>query len=360
MPGRRAYYLRPDDSRGHFQNMTTIVNSVAYRDGKRLADVPLVDISEVVPQPDTFVWLGLHEAEPSVLRQVQEEFSLHELAIEDALKAHQRSKLETYGDTLFIVLKTAQLKEIVGREDSALENHQLTDECVIEYGETHFFVGHNFLATIRHGSSLGYADVRKHCEARPEMMAKGPAYPLYALMDYIVDNYQPVLEQLEAEFERLESRIFETEFDNLAIERFYRLKSKLQNLRSVVLPAEDICNQLMRLHPELITKDLRAYFRDTHDHIVRTIELLDNLREMLTTAMTVNLAMVSVRQNEVVKRLAGWGAILAVPTVVFSLYGMNFESMPELKWPHAYHALLIGTAAICTWLYRKLKRWGYL
>lgn len=339
--------------------MTTVVNSVAYRRGKRLADIPLVDISEVVDKPETFVWLGLHEAEYSVLKQVQEEFSLHELAIEDARNAHQRSKIESYGDTLFIVLKTAQLKTVGSAEETAIADPQLADDCVIEYGETHFFVGAHFLATVRHGSSKGYTSVRQHCEARPEMMAKGPAYPLYALMDFIVDNYMPVVERLEEEFEKLEAEIFDSKSD-LPLSRFYVLKGKVQKLRSVVQPVEEICMQLMRLHPELINKDLRAYFRDIHDHVTRTIETLDNLREMLSTAMSVNLAMVSMRQNEVVKALAGWGAILALPTVVFSLYGMNFEWMPELKWHFAYPTLLAATALGCSLLYRKLKKAGWL
>lgn len=339
--------------------MTTIVNSVAYRHGKRLADIPLVDISEIVPQPGTFVWLGLHEADSAVLAQVQEEFSLHELAIEDARNAHQRSKIETYGDSLFIVLKTAHLKTVSNAEENAVFDPALADDCVIEYGETHFFVGHHFLVSIRHGNSQGFAELRRHCEARPEMMKRGPAYPLYALMDFIVDNYQPVVEALEVEFEKLESEIFDSPND-LPLSRFYHLKSKLQRLRNVVLPVEDICMQLTRLHPDLIDKELRAYFRDIHDHVSRTIEALDNLREMLSTAMSVNLAMVTMRQNEVVKGLAGWGAILALPTVVFSLYGMNFEYMPELKWHLAYPAVLGSTAIGCLALHRKLKQTGWL
>ncbi|MET0377567.1 MAG: magnesium and cobalt transport protein CorA [Spongiibacteraceae bacterium] len=339
--------------------MTKIVNSVAYRNGTRLADIPLVDISEVVPQADTFVWLGLHEADASVLSQVQEEFSLHELAIEDARNAHQRSKIETYGDSLFIVLKTAQLKTVGDTEENAVDDPALADDCVVEYGETHFFVGRNFLVSIRHGNSQGYETVRRHCEARPDMMKRGPAYPLYALMDFIADNYQPVFEKLEEEFEKLEAEIFDSPID-LPLSRFYHLKGKLQRLRNVVLPVEDICMQLTRLHPELIDKDLRAYFRDIHDHVARTIEALDNLREMLSTAMSVNLAMVTMRQNDVVKRLAGWGAILALPTVVFSLYGMNFDFMPELKWHLAYPVVLASTAIGCSLLYRKLKQSGWL
>lgn len=341
--------------------MPTVINSVAYRNGKRLADVPVPDISEVIKEPNTFVWLGLHESDASVLLQIQQEFSLHDLAIEDARKAHQRSKIETYGDSLFIVVKTAQLKIAPDRADAALENSGETDEdCLIEYGETHLFVGVNFLVSVRHGNAHGYADVRKRCEEKPEMLAKGPAFALYALVDFIVDNYQPIVEQLSSEFDALEADIFKGQFDQLSIERLYDLKIKLLQLRQAALPLEDICLQLMRLHPEIIHKDLRAYFRDIHDHVARTIETLDSLREMLTTAMSVNLALVSVKQNEIVKRLAGWGAILAVPTVVFSLYGMNFNHMPELKWHYAYPVMLLATLAVCGGFYRKLKSSGWL
>lgn len=340
--------------------MSTVINSVAYRNGKRLADVPVPEISEAIKEPNTFVWLGLHESDPSVLLNIQEEFSLHDLAIEDARKAHQRSKIETYGDSLFIVIKTAQLKSRSAGEAAAQDGPGDGNACTIEFGETHFFVGRNFLVSVRHGNDQGYAELRKRCEEKPDMLVKGPAFALYALMDFIVDNYQPIVERLTDEFDALEVDIFRGQFDQLSIERLYELKIKLLQLRQAVLPVEDICLQLMRLHPEIIHKDLRAYFRDIHDHVARTIETLDNLREMLTTAMTVNLALVTVRQNEVVKRLAGWGAILAVPTVVFSLYGMNFHEMPELKWHYAYPVLLFSTLAVCGVFYRKLKNSGWL
>ncbi len=320
-----------------------VVNSVAYRDGKRFAEVTLDDISEVVKEPNTFVWVGLHEPDRTLLNKMQEEFSLHELAIEDASNAHQRPKIETYGESLFIVVKTAQI----------------VDEQ-IEYGETHFFIGSNFLVSVRHGCAQGYSAVRTRCEELPHMLAKGPSYALYALLDSIVDHYQPIVAQFEAEFEALEADIFKGEFDQAAIERLYDLKMKLFDLRNAAAPIEDICTQLMRLHPELVPKDIRAYFRDIHDHIVRICATLDSLREMLTTAMQVNLALVTVKQNEVVKGLAGWGAILAVPTVVFSLYGMNFKAMPELEWHFGYPAALSFTAIACLLLHRKLKRSGWL
>ncbi len=320
-----------------------IVNSVVYRAGKRVGEVSIDAIGDVVKEPNTFIWVGLHDADPSLLMKIQEEFELHELAIEDALKAHQRPKLESYRESLFVVVKTAQLVD--GR---------------VAYGETHFFVGSNFLVSVRHGPSQGYAQVRARTEQNPHMLAKGPAYALYSLLDFIVDNYQPVMTHFEEEFEQLEADIFKGQFRSEAIERLYDLKTQLHDLRNAVTPVEDIALQLMRLHADMIPKEMNPYFRDIHDHVARVISTLDGLREMLTTAMQVNLALVAVRQNEIVKALAGWGAVLAIPTVVFSLYGMNFQVMPELHWHFGYPFVVASTGLGCSLLYRKLKRSGWL
>jgi magnesium transporter len=332
-----------DDEAETIRSASHVVNSIAYRQGVRVGPVTIDDISEVIVEPGTFVWVGLHDADPSLLTKMQEEFTLHELAVEDARAAHQRPKIEAYGDSLFIVVKTAQMRE-----------------GVVAYGETHFFVGKNFLLSVRHGCSQGYMQVRERCEEKPQMLAKGPAYALYALMDFITDNYQPVVSHFETAFEALEGEVFKGRVDGVTLERLYDMKSQLLQLRNAVVPIEDIALQLMRLHHDYIPKDMGAYFRDVHDHVARIISTLDNLREMLTAAMQVYLAMVTVRQNEVVKRLAGWGAVLAVPTVVFSLYGMNFEVMPELHWHFSYPLVLAGTAGVCALMYRKLKQSGYL
>jgi magnesium transporter len=323
--------------------MSMVINSVAYRKGQRLSDVTIDDISEVIKEPGTFVWLGLFEPDKSMLEKLKEEFGLHELAIEDALNAHQRPKIETYGDSLFIVLKTAQLVD--GK---------------VSFGETHLFVGSNFLISIRHGTSASYQQVRESCEKNSKMLSKGPGFALYALIDFVVDNYQPIVANFENEFNVLEADIFKGQFDRLVIERIYDLKREILELGNAALPISDICNELMRLHDELIAKDLRAFFRDVQDHVTRLVGTLDSMREMLITAMQVNLALVGVGQNEIVKQLAGWGAILAIPTVVFSLYGMNFENMPELKWSFGYPLVLIATITGCFLLYRKLKRAGWV
>jgi len=323
--------------------MTTIIHSVAYQKGQRLGDIAIDDISEVVKQPETFIWLGLHEPDDALLLKIQEEFGLHELSIEDAHHAHQRPKIETYSGSIFIVLKTAQLEQ----------GH-------VVYGETHLFVGSNFLVSVRHGASASYAQVLERCEESTKMLVKGPGFALYALLDFVVDHYQPIVAQFEKDFDAIETDIFKGQFDGLVIERLYDLKRRLLELRNAALPVIDISSELIRLHEELIPKELRAYFRDVQDHVSRLAGLIDGMREMLTTAMQVNLALVANNQNEVVKRLAGWGAILAIPTVIFSLYGMNFQWMPELKWRPGYPVVVAITLLGCVFVHRRLRRAGWV
>jgi magnesium transporter len=323
--------------------MTSLVDSGFYRDGKRIGDLPIADIGEAIKRAGTFVWLGLHEPDDATLRVIQQALGLHELAIEDAHCAHQRPKIESYGDSLFIVLKTAQLQA----------RH-------VAYGETHLFVGSNFLVSVRHGASTRYAQVLQRCEDGTKGLPKGPGFALYAILDFVADNYQPVVAQFQQDFDAIETDIFKDQFDRLVIERLYALKRNLLELRNAALPLAEISAELMRLHEDLIPKELRAYFRDIQDHVSRLVGLIDGMRDMLTTAMQVNLALVANNQNEVVKRLAGWGAILAIPTVIFSLYGMNFEWMPELRWKAGYPMVVAVTALGCVLVYRRLGRAGWV
>lgn len=318
--------------------------SVAYGfDGRRIGDIPLADISEVLERPDTFVWLGLHEPDERVLDVLQEEFGLHDLAVEDAHHAHQRPKVELYGDTLFIVVRTAQ--EIDGD---------------VRFGETHVFLGRRFLVTIRHGASLSYAPARARCEREPELLALGPSYCLYAVLDAIVDHYAPIVAAFREELDRLETWIFEAEFRRPTIERLYALKKSLVTVRFAIDPIQDILSELAQRHPNLIHERVRPYLRDVFDHAVRIKQSCDTLSEMLTAAMNVNMAMVSVGQNEAVKKLAGWAAIVAIPTLIASIYGMNFEHMPELGWLLGYPLALTLMGGIAGWLYVKLKRSNWL
>jgi magnesium transporter len=325
--------------------MTMVVNCAAYADGRRVADVPIADISEVLKQDGHFVWIGLHEPSEELLRQVQEEFGLHDLAIEDALRAHQRPKIEEYGEGLFIVLRTAQVNGEQGG---------------IEFGETHLFVGPGYVVSVRHGASLSYAEVRARCESTPKLLRKGPGFVLYALMDFVVDRYFPIVDALEEQLESLEGEVFGGTFSREITERMYNLKRDLLALKRAVSPLIEICNRLVRFDVSLIPDDTRPYFRDVYDHVIRINETVDTLRELLTSALEANLSLVSVGQNEVTKQLAAWAAILAVPTMIAGVYGMNFQYMPELGWRFGYPVTMGLTVGICVLLYVSFKRSGWL
>ena len=320
-----------------------IIKCVAYKNGKSLGDISVDDISDILEQEGTFVWLGLHEPNDILLNQIKEEFGLHELAIEDTRSAHQRPKLEEYGNSLFVVLHTASLSE-----------------QSVDFGETHIFVGTRFLVTVRHGMSSGYQKVRDRCESMPEKLAKGSGFGLYAVMDYIVDNYVPVIDGLQERFEEIETAIFENHPSHQTMEQLYGLKRELLKLQNAITPLIDICNELMRFHEIVIDHDVNIYFRDISDHLKRNNQAIDSMREMLIAAMQVHLTFETIRQNEVVKGLAGWGAILAIPTMIFSWYGMNFKYMPELEWKFSYPVVMGVILFGCVVLYTRLKRKGWL
>jgi magnesium transporter len=324
--------------------MSGVVNCAAYAGGQRVADVDVKDIGEVLKQTDRFIWIGLHEPKEELLRQVQQEFGLHDLAIEDAHRAHQRPKLERYGDSLFVVLHTAQVNREQGR---------------INFGETHIFVGPRYVVSVRHGSSLSYAEVRSRCETTPQLLCKGPGFVLYALMDFIVDQYFPLVDVLEDELEKLEEEIFGDASSRETTQRIYEFKRRLLEVKRAVSPLVDMCNRLMRTDLELIPEDTRPYFRDVYDHVLRINELVDTLRELLIAGLEANLSLIAVRQNEVMRKLAGWAAMIAVPTMIAGIYGMNFEFMPELRWPLGYPLVMGVILGTCGFLYFHFKRSGW-
>ena len=320
------------------------VYCAAYVLGKKLADITIDEISDYLAnRPDVFIWVGLHESDLGELLKLQEEFGLHALAIEDAQAAHQRPKLEEYGDTLFAVLRTA-----------SIVNHQLL------FGETHLFLGERFLVSVRRGHSQSYQKVHDRCEAMHEQMAEGPGFAMYALMDFVVDNYRPIVDVLEDRFSDLENDLFNDRFSREGLKELYELKRQLLLLRNAVVPLLDVCNALVRFHTNIIPRETRVYYRDIHDHVLRVVEAVDNMRDMVTAAMQVDLALVAVGQNDIVKKLASWGAILAIPTMVFSMYGMNFKHMPELEWPWSYPASVAFVVGACIYLYRRFKRVDWL
>lgn len=322
-----------------------IVNSAVYADGVRVAEVGIDDLQTSLEKQGHFVWLGLFEPDADLLRRVQRQFLLHDLAVEDAFNAHQRPKLELYEDTLFVVLRTAQL---VG------------DAFDIEFGETHVFVGRNFIVSVRHGNMKSHVALRTRCESTPHLLAKGPGFVLYALLDFVVDQYFPIVDQMEEQLESLEEEIFGDHFSRQTTGRIYRLKRDLLAMKRAVSPLVDVCNRLMRFDSHLIPEDTRPYYRDVYDHTIRINEMIDTTRELLTTALEANLSLISVSQNEATKRLAAWAAIIAVPTAVAGIYGMNFSHMPELQWQYGYPFSLVLMVAACAGLYTGFKRTGWL
>ncbi|WHZ17932.1 MAG: Magnesium and cobalt transport protein CorA [Rhodanobacteraceae bacterium] len=321
-----------------------VANCAAYgADGRKIRDITLDEISDFLGQPQGFVWVGLVEPDEPLLEKLQGEFGLHELAVEDAHSAHQRPKIEAYGDSLFIVAQTAQMTE--GN---------------IAFGETHLFVGKRYLLSVRHGASQTYAPARKACEQTPEHLALGPSYALYSILDFIVDNYLPIVQDFREELQDLEHDVFSDAANRDVTRRLYDMQRELLTLKLAATPLQDILGQLVRLHPEVIRDEVRPYFRDVQDHVTRVSDAINSMREMLGAAMSVNLSLITVRQNEVVKRLAGWAALLAAPTLLASWYGMNFHDMPELAKPYAYPVIIGITAVVCISLFVVLKRAKWL
>jgi magnesium transporter len=320
-----------------------VVGCAAYEDGRKIADLDIHQLDSFETRKGRFVWIGLHEPSQELMQKVQQRFGLHELAIEDALRAHQRPKLDVYGESLFMVLQTAQ------RIDRKMQ-----------FGETHVFAGRGYVITIRHGPSSSYKEVRQRCESTPRMLKKGEDFVLYAIMDFIVDRYMPLVDLIESEVDELEEHVFKRAFKRRTIEQIYDLKRDLLSLRHAVAPVVDIANRLMRFDLPVVDKDTHPYFRDVLDHTIRVNDSVDYLRELLNSALEANLLLASLDQSEVTKKLASWAAILAVPTAVAGIYGMNFDFMPELRSPFGYPAVLAGILLVCGLLYWRFKRVRWL
>ncbi|MDQ1314270.1 MAG: magnesium transporter [Pseudomonadota bacterium] len=320
-----------------------IIDCLLFQDSRTQA-IEFDDISNHVGRSDRFIWIELKSPDSQTITRLGEELGLHALALEDAISTHQRPKLEEYEGHVFIATRTVQMWE------SRLES-----------GETHLFVGSNFVVAIRHDHGSAYTRVVDRLQRRPAGIKVGTPYALYLVLDLIVDQFRPVIESMQDRFQSLESELMSgAEQGRNTLERLYAMKRDLTVLRDVAEPMQDITQDLIRLHPALSTRELKAYYRDIHDHAVRVSAAIDRLRMSTSDAMQFHLATLSVKQNESVQKLAGWGALLALPTVVFSLYGMNFEIMPELEWPWAYPALLLATGAAVVVLYRRLKRRGWI
>ena len=328
----------------------SVIASAAYSNGRKIGEVALDDISDVVERPDTFVWIGLYEPNEPLLRKIQEEFGLHDLAIEDALTAHQRPKVERYDNTLFVVMRTAQI-----------DDPKPNKPCDVRYGEVHMFLGRNFIVTVRHGYATSFSHVRTRAEATPELLKQGPAFVLYTIIDFIVDQYFPIVDALGEELESLEQRVFTQPFSRRTTTQIYKLKRDLIALKRVVAPVIELSARLIRLEDDdLIPIQTRPYFRDVYDHTLRINDMIDGVRDLLGTALEAHLSLVSVSQNEDTRRLAAWAAIFAVPTAIAGIYGMNFDHMPELEWQFGYYLILAVIVGLCATLYLKFKQAKWL
>jgi len=322
--------------------MSMVINCASYHGGCRVGDIDLSQAEPVDTGEGRFVWIGLHEPDEELLRTVQKRFCLHDLAIEDAHQAHQRPKLEIYRDSLFLVLRTAQL-------------HEQT----IVFGETHVFAGQGYVVTVRHGSTTAYTEVRARCESAPKMLAKGESFVVYSVMDFIVDNYFPILHQLESEVDTLEDAVFSRKSTQPNIERIYELRHELLLLRRAVQPLQEVCNRIMRFDVTLIDQAMHPYFRDIQDHVIRLVENIDNLRDLLGAALEANLMLSSVEQNNIIKIFSVAAVVLMPPTLVASVYGMNFKNMPELDWLFGYPMALVLmlVVAVLPYVFFKWRGW---
>jgi len=321
-----------------------IVDCALYENGRRRGgELPLDQAGKATGVPGDFVWVGLLEPSEAEFDAVTREFDLHELAVEDAIKAHQRPKLERYGDTLLVVVKTACY---------------IDPSEVIEVGELLIFVNPAFIVSVRHGKGdLG--PVRERLDAHPKLAEHGVGMVLYAILDHVVDGYEEAAEGVEIDIQEVERQVFSEDRDNPA-ERIYKLEREVLDFQAAVAPLGLVTGEIARGRYEVIPDSIDEYYRDVHDHVQRVSGRIAGFRELLGSALHANLTQVSVRQNEDMRKISAWVAIIAVPTAIAGIYGMNFDEMPELRWRFGYPAVLLVIVVICFFLYRRFKRAGWL
>jgi magnesium transporter len=323
-----------------------LVNCVVYRDGEKLADIPVADISDYMGQPGCFVWVALHDATDEELDEMQEEFGLHELAVEDARHGHQRPKIEEYGNSLFVVLHLLE-----PTPDNSTD---------LSVGEVNVFVGPNYVLSVRNRSKLGFLGVRERCQREPELLRMGSGFVLYALMDAVVDRYFPIIDALEVELEAIEHQIFTQGAARASIKQLYELKQRVMVLKHAAAPLREAAGKLHGGRVPQICMGVQEYFRDVVDHLSRIEASIDSIRDTIGTAIHVNLSMVTIEEAEVTKRLAAWASIFAVCTAFAGIWGMNFEHMPELQWQYGYAVALLLIVGACGYLYYRFRRAGWL
>jgi magnesium transporter len=320
-----------------------LINCVAYQDGKKLADITAKEIRNYVNHPECFVWVALYDPDPEELTAMQAEFGLHDLAVEDARHGHQRPKIEEYGESLFCVLHSIEI-----------------GDGELRIGEVDIFVGVNYVLSVRSHTEQGFANVRSRCEREPHLLRHGAGFVLYAVMDTIVDRYFPVLDTLEEELESIEERIFANSSPRANVEALYTHKRKLTTLKHAVEPLIEVVGKLHGGRVPKVCVDTQDYFRDVYDHLIRINQSIDTLRDMATTAISVNMSLITLQENQTTKQLAAYAALVAVPTMIAGIYGMNFENMPELEWAYGYPFALAAMVGIDLYLFFRFRKTGWL
>jgi len=327
-----------------------VVDCAVYVDGKRLDPVPPHESLRIATERGGFVWLGLYEPDEAELGSIAARYGLHPLAVEDAVYAHQRPKLEQYDDALFMVLKTARY----------VEHEELTATSeVVDTGEVMVFLGAHYVITVRHGEHGGLTELRHRLEDQPDLLCQGPAAVLYAVSDFIVDHFVEVAAAVEEDVDELESSVFSNDRRN-DIGRLYQLKRELLQLRRAVSPLEMPLQRLAERELDVIPAAMRSYFGDVLDHAIRVRDQVGGLDELLTSILQASIARASLTDNEDMRRISAWAGIIAVPTAIAGIYGMNFKFMPELDWRYGYPLVLCVIAVLCLLLYRGFKRNGWL
>jgi magnesium transporter len=321
-----------------------IVDCAVYENGERQQEkLALEQAHEASGADDAFAWLGVVEPSAEEFEDIARQFNLHELAVEDAIKAQQRPKVELFGETLFVVVKTVTRPEAGG---------------AIEIGELLIFVNRDFIITVRHGDGE-LSSVRERVERRPDLLAHGTGVVLYAILDHVVDGYGEVAQSVDGEIQVVEREVFSAERTN-PVEQIYKLEREVLDLYRAVSPLLEAVDEISEGRFEAIPSELDDYFRDVHDHLQRVTGRVAGFRALLDSALQANLTQVSVRQNEDMRKISAWVAIAAVPTMIAGIYGMNFDHMPELHWRYGYFTVLILIAAVCLALHRRFKRIGWL
>ena len=323
--------------------MGRVVAAAVYHAGKKVTNITLDEGAAWAAKPGHFVWIGLEQPNADELASLKKQFNLHELAIEDALEIHSRPKLESFGDGLFIVTYAP-----------------IRENGKLEFIETHIFAGKGYIITSRNGQSKSYGLVRQRCEARPLLLEHGEDFVLYALLDFVTENYQPVTEAIRCELEELEQNVISGSLNEADIQRIHSLRRDVLQLRRYVSPMVEVGEELQKLNFPFIDKNMRPYFRDVEIHVKRQMEDLANLRDIASQTIEVGMLLEASRQSIVQRKFAAGAAILAFPTAIAGIYGMNFQNMPELSWHYGYYVVLGVIVTGCTSLFMMFRRFGWL